>query len=161
MTEEQKAPENNREFALQRIYLKDASFEAPNAPGIFQLEWEPESNVNLNSSANAMGNDYYEVVLNITLTTKVGDKTAYLVEVQQAGIFLIKGFSEQEMGPMIGSYCPNVLFPYAREAISSLASKGSFPQMLLAPFNFDALYAQHLEELKKKQVAGAESETAH
>lgn len=161
MTEEQKAPENNREFALQRIYLKDASFEAPNAPGIFQLEWEPESNVNLNSSANAMGNDYYEVVLNITLTTKVGDKTAYLVEVQQAGIFLIKGFSQEEMGPMIGSYCPNVLFPYAREAISSMASKGSFPQMLLAPFNFDALYAQHLEELKKKQPAGAESETAH
>lgn len=160
MTEQEKAPDN-REFALQRIYLKDTSFEVPNAPGIFQLDWEPESNLNLNTSASAMGNDYYEVTLNVTLTTKVKDQTAYLAEVQQAGIFLMRGFSQEEMGPMLGSYCPNILFPYAREAIASLASKGSFPQMLLAPFNFDALYAQHLEELKQKQPAGAESETAH
>ena len=161
MTEQEQAPKNDREFALQRIYLKDASFEAPNAPAIFQLEWQPESNLNLNTSANAMGNDYYEIVLNVTLTTKVGEQTAYLAEVQQTGIFLVRGFSQEEMGPMIGSYCPNILFPYAREAISALVSKGSFPQMLLAPFNFDALYAQHMEELAQKQPAGAESETAH
>ena len=161
MTEEAQAPENQREFGLQRIYIKDVSFETPNSPMVFQLSWEPQSKLDINSTTRSLGDDHYEVTLNVTLTTTVNDKTAYLVEVQQAGIFLVRGFSESEMGHMMGAYCPNLLFPYAREAVSDLITKGSFPQMLLTPVNFDTLYAQHLQELAKKQPAVAESDTAH
>lgn len=162
MTEEAQAQENQREFGLQRIYIKDVSFETPNSPMVFQLNWEPESKLDVNSATRALGDDHYEVTLSITLTTKVNDKTAYLVEIQQAGIFMVRGFGEQEMGQMMGAYCPNILFPYAREAISDLITKGSFPQMLLTPVNFDALYAQHLQEqAKKQQPTEAAPETAH
>ena len=161
MTEEAQAPENQREFSLQRIFIKDVSFETPNSPMIFQLNWEPESKLDLNSTTRSLGDDHYEVTLNITLTTKVSDKTAYLVEIQQAGIFMVRGFSDQEMGQMMGAYCPNILFPYAREAISDLITKGSFPQMLLSPVNFDSLYAKHLQDLASKQPADAVSDTAH
>jgi preprotein translocase subunit SecB len=143
---EANSTQHAREFALQRIYVKDISFETPNSPAIFTEEWQPESNLNLNSNINKLNDDLYEVILTITVTTKVGDKTAFLVEVQQAGIFLAKGFPNEEMGHMMGAYCPNILFPYAREAISDLVSKGSFPQLLLTPVNFDALYAQHRQE---------------
>lgn len=143
------------QFAIQRVYLKDVSFETPNSPAVFAVQWQPEVNVELNSGGNRLADDVYEVVLTITVTCKVGDKTAYLVEVQQDGIFTIKGFDEATLGGMLGSYCPNVLFPYAREAIGSLVSKGSFPQLMLAPINFDALYAQHLE---RQQAAPAEQE---
>ncbi len=143
--------ENNQEqsgqqFALQRIYTKDISFETPNSPAIFIEEWKPDVNVDLNTASTLLQEGLYEVVVTVTVTTKVGDKTAYLAEAQQAGIFAISGFGEQELGGMIHSYCPNVLFPYAREVISDLVNKGSFPQLLLAPINFDALYAQHLQQ---------------
>jgi len=141
---------NPREFALQRVYVKDISFETPNSPSVFTLEWKPESNLNLNSNVTKLAESTYEVVVTVTITTKVEDKTAYLVEVQQAGIFQVKGFSDQEMGHMMGAYCPNLLFPYAREVVSDLVSKGSFPQMLLTPVNFDALYAQHLQDVQAR-----------
>lgn len=151
MTESNKDKESNtREFALQRVYVKDISFETPNSPAVFTAEWKPESNLNLNSNVTKLAESTYEVVVTVTVTTKVGDKTAYLVEVQQAGIFAVKGFSDKEMGHMMGAYCPNLLFPYAREVVSDLVSKGSFPQMLLTPVNFDALYAQHLQEVQTR-----------
>jgi preprotein translocase subunit SecB len=100
-------------------------------------------------------NSLYEVLLTVTITVKSSDTTAYLVEVKQAGIFSLAGFTEQEMGPMLGSYCPNILFPYARETVSDIVARGGFPQMLLAPVNFDALYAQHLQQAQ--QVSGSET----
>ncbi|MCW8908765.1 MAG: protein-export chaperone SecB [Sedimenticola sp.] len=153
MTENTQANEPSREFALQRIYVKDVSFETPNSPSIFTEEWKPESNLNLNSNVTKLDNDLYEVVLTVTVTTKIGDKTAYLVEVLQGGIFTIRNFPEEEMGHMLGAYCPNVLFPYAREVVSDLVSKGSFPQLLLTPVSFDALYAQHMQEQAQKKAA--------
>lgn len=153
MTENAQANEPSREFALQRIYVKDISFETPNSPTIFTEEWKPESNLNLNSNVTKLENDLYEVVLTVTVTTKIGDKTAYLVEVLQGGIFTIRNFPEEEMGHMLGAYCPNVLFPYAREVVSDLVSKGSFPQLLLTPVSFDALYAQHMQEQAQKETA--------
>ncbi len=141
----------DREFALQRIYTKDISFETPNSPEIFQVDWQPQTNLNVNTHVNRLADDVFEVVLTVTVTTKVADKTVYLAEVQQAGIFGMRGFPEQEMGPMLGAFCPNLLFPYAREVISDLVTKGSFPQMLLQPVNFDALYAQHQQQLAEQQ----------
>ena len=139
-----------RQFGIQRIYVKDISFETPNSPDIFRGEWKPENQLNINTAVKSLEENAYEVTLTLTLTAKSGDKTAYLVEVQQAGIFGLQGFPEQEKGPMLGSYIPNLLFPYAREVISDLVSKGSFPQMVLQPVNFDALYAQHQQELAKR-----------
>jgi len=159
MSDQNQAEQNPREFALQRIYIKDVSFETPNSPTIFTEEWKPESNLNINSNVTKLADDAYEVVLTITVTTKVGDKTAFLVEIQQAGIFAVKGFADAEMGHMMGAYCPNVLFPYAREVVSDLVSKGSFPQLLLTPVNFDALYAQHMQEQQKR--AGEDASKAH
>ena len=144
---------DQRQFALQRVYTKDVSFETANSPDIFREEWKPEMSVNLNSGTKLVADGVYEVVLTVTVNVKLGGKTAYLVEVQQAGIFGLVNFPEQELGQMLGSYCPNILFPYAREVVSSLVDKGSFPQLLLAPVNFDALYAQHLQELQKQQGA--------
>ncbi|MEW8518983.1 MAG: protein-export chaperone SecB [Candidatus Thiodiazotropha sp.] len=154
-----KQDEQNREFTVQRIYTKDISFETPNSPAVFQQEWKPETGVNLNTEVNKLTDTVYEVTLSVTVTTKVEDKSAYLAEVKQAGIFSINGFPEQELGPLLGAYCPNQLFPYVREAISDLIIKGSFPQMVLQPVNFDMLYAQHQQELAKK--AQAESEAQH
>lgn len=146
-----------RQVALQRIYLKDMSFEAPNAPQVFRQEWRPENQLNIATKVDQLEADTYEVVLSVTLTSKVGGSTAFLVEVHQAGIFGVQGFTEQELGPVLGAYCPNTLFPYAREAISDLVSKGSFPGMVLQPVNFDALYFQHQQELAAKAAGSAES----
>lgn len=153
---DQAAPQADHQFMLQRIYVKDVSFETPNSPNIFRQEWKPENNLNLNTQVNKLDEATFEVVLTLTLTTKVGERTAYLVEVQQAGIFGLKGFSEQELNFMLGAFCPNTLFPYAREVISDLITKGSFPQMVLQPINFDALFLQHQEQLARQaQGAGA------
>lgn len=144
---------NNKQFELQRIYLKDVSFETPNSPQIFLQEWKPKIELQLGTEASRLDDGVYEVVLKVTVTNKVADKTAFLAEVSQAGIFILRGFADNEMAQMLGSYCPNVLFPYAREAISDLVTKGSFPQFLLAPVNFDALLAQHIQEQQARQQA--------
>ncbi len=154
MTKKAQADEPKREFSLQRIYTKDISFETPNSPDIFKKTWKPESTVNLNTEVTKLDDDVYEILLTVTITTKIEDQTAYLAEVKQAGIFGIKGFPEQEIGPLMGSYCPNLLFPYVREVVTDLVTKGSFPQMVLQPVNFDALYAQHQQVLAKKQAEG-------
>lgn len=150
--------EEERQFVLQKIYVKDISFETPNSPEVFTEKWEPNVNIELNTNGKQISEGTHEVVLGITVTAKIGDKTAYLCEIHQAGVFTIQGFPQQEFGPMLGSYCPNLLFPYAREAISDLVIKGGFPQMLLAPVNFDAIYMDHLkrqQEENKSEDSGS------
>lgn len=133
------------QLVMQKIYVKDVSFEAPNAPQIFQEideNEQPQVQLNLGQKATDLGNDLYEVVLSLTLTCTVGQRTAYLAEVEQAGVFGIAGFNEEDHAGIIGSYCPNLLFPYARQVISSLVLEGGFPPFLLQPINFDALFAE-------------------
>jgi len=152
------AASDQRNFSIQRIYTRDISFETPNSPAIFRDQWKPETSLDINTNVKDLDEGNFEVTLTVTATTKVEDKVAYLAEVQQSGIFSISGFPESEKGPLIGAYCPNVLFPYAREVISDLVSKGSFPQLMLQPVNFDALYAQHQKELVKQ---GEQQPTTH
>jgi preprotein translocase subunit SecB len=147
MTEETKPVE--KQFSIQKIYIKDMSFETPNSPKIFIGKWEPTVDFNLGTQVSPLEDSMYEVALTVTITVKSENATAYLVEVNQAGIFSLAGFTDAEMGPMLGSFCPNILFPYAREAISDLVTKGGFPQMLLAPVNFDALYSQHIHQAQQ------------
>jgi preprotein translocase subunit SecB len=132
------------EFLIHRVYARDISFESPHRPFVFQdQQWHPEVNVELSTETMPMDEHVYEVTLTVTATVKSGEKTAFLAEVKQAGVFTLRHFSDEQMGPMLGSFCPNILFPYAREAISDMVNRGGFPQLLLAPVNFDALYAQH------------------
>lgn len=156
---EQTQPQDERTFQLHRIYIKDLSFESPNSPRVFIGDWQPKHELNLNTQINRIDELTFEVILSVTVTTHLGDQTACIVEVQQAGLVGVKGFSEQELGPLLGAYCPNLLFPYAREAISDLVGKGSFPQLLLQPVNFEVLYAQRqremMEELKKQASSTA------
>ncbi len=145
----QEAAPVNKEFVIQKVYMKDVSFETPNSPAVFTQKWEPNVNLELSTAGRALSDGVHEVVLSLTVTAKLGDKTAYLVEAHQAGVFTIRGFSAEEMGPMLGSFCPNILFPFAREAVSDIVAKGGFPQLLLAPVNFDALFAQHMQSLSQ------------
>ncbi|HUH30038.1 MAG TPA: protein-export chaperone SecB [Rhodanobacter sp.] len=136
---------NAPQLVLQKIYVKDVSFEAPNAPKVYQeinQDEQPQVQLNLAQKASDLGNDLFEVVLSLTLTCTIGTRTAYLAEVQQAGLFGIAGFADDERDSIIGSYCPNLLFPYARQMVSSLVLEGGFPPFLLQPINFDALYAE-------------------
>jgi preprotein translocase subunit SecB len=139
---DEKKPQPEQRFEIQRLYIKDLSFESPNAPALFQTEWQPEVNIDLNVGHQALEDGNYEVVLTVTVTTKGGEKTAFLAEVKQAGIFTIAGFPKEQLDHMLGAFCPNILYPYAREAISDVVTRGSFPQLLLSPINFDALYQQ-------------------
>lgn len=134
------------QFAIQRLYIKDISFETPNTPHIFKQQWQPDINLQFNNKVNALEAAIYEVTLSITVTAKLGEQTAYLVEIHQAGIFYIKDFSANDLQNMLNGYCPNILFPYAREAVSDLVNRGGFPPMILAPMNFEAIYAQHLQQ---------------
>ncbi len=137
------------QFAIQKVYIKDISFETPYSPEIFADEWAPTVNMNLSSEATRLKEelgDLYEVVLTVTVTVNIGEKTAYLIEVQQAGIFHIKGFPEEMVSRMVSTICPNILFPFAREVVSDLVTRGGFPQLLLAPVNFEALYAQQQQQ---------------
>ena len=153
--------EENQQFAIQKIYLKDVSFESPNSPQAFtEGEWQPKINVQINSSNSVIAQDTYEVVLDITVTADQNEKTAFLAEVKQAGIFTIAGFPEENLGGMVGAFCPESLFPYAREAISALISKGGFPPLYLAPVNFNALYTQQQQQ-NQAAAKETEQEVAH
>src|SRR5438477_3972521 len=149
------------QFEIQRIFIKDLSFEAPNTPHTFVEEWKPEVSLNLETKSNRIQDNLHEVVLSITATVTTAKKTAFLIEVHQAGVFMINGFPNDQLHQMLGSFCPNILFPYAREVVSDVVVRGGFPQLILAPVNFDALYAQHLEEQKKSGEAatGGNGET--
>ena len=132
MADNQQAAGNQAQpqFALQRIYVKDLSFESPNSPLIFQEQWKPQVNLDLNTSHNKISDNQYEVVVSLTITAKLGDKVAYIVEVQQAGVFLVHGIEEPQLGQMLGAYCPNILFPYARETIDNLVNNTLHALML-------------------------------
>lgn len=148
------------QFAIQKVYLKDVSFESPNAPAVFgdSASWAPEINVQLNSANQMVGENIYEVILNITVTAKQGEKTAFLVELKQAGLFALSGFPEENLKGMLGAYCPEALFPFAREAVADFVNKGGFPPVMLMPVNFNALYAQQQQQAA---TAAADQETAH
>lgn len=146
--------EQTQQFALQRIYVKDVSFETPQGHEVFRQAWKPRVNLEMNTRHNKIDEQNYEVVLTLSVTATQEDKTAFLAEVQQAGIFFMTGIPETQMRQVLGTVCPNVLFPYAREAIDSLAVRGSFPPLMLAPVNFDALFAQAMKQAQEKAQAG-------
>ena len=159
MAEENASTEEEQaRFVIQKIYTKDISFETPNSPEIFREEWKPELDLQLGNDYVRIDDDNHEITLTVTVTAKVGDKIAFLAEVKQAGVFSLTGYSDQEMGPLVGSYCPNTLFPFAREVISDIVLKGGFPQLVLAPVNFDAVYMNQMEQAKQ---AAAGKETTH
>ena len=133
-------------FAIQRVYTKDISFESPLGAAAFQQEWTPEIKLDLDTKSSKLADDTFEVVLSLTVTANLGDKVAFLCEVQQAGIFSVGNMPEAQLAHTLGSFCPNTLFPYAREVVSSLVSRGTFPQINLAPVNFDALFANYVQQ---------------
>ena len=149
-------------FAIQRIYLKDLSFETPMGPSVFQKQWQPKVNQDLNTKNTKLENDLYEVALRLTLTVTDGEDTIYILEVKQAGIFAIKGLDPKQITHVINTTCPNILFPYAREVVDSVLSKGSFPALMLPPINFDALFASALKQAEEEGKEAPEgSETTH
>ena len=140
-------------LSLQKVYVKDVSFEAPNAPEIYNEKGQPEIKMNLNQKVKTVSEGIYEVVLTITVTCNILEKTAYLVEVQQAGIFGLSNFEENVMHQTLGAYCPNVLFPYARQMVSELVMNGGFQPLMLQPVNFDQLYAQQMQQAQQQSEA--------
>jgi preprotein translocase subunit SecB len=136
--------ETGAQLSLQKVYVKDASFEAPGAPQVFQEQGQPQVQLNLQQQVSAIGENVFEVVLSVTVTCKLGDKTAYLAEVQQAGVFGMAGFDAAGRDAVLATYCPNVLFPYARQIVSDLIQNGGFPPFLLQPINFEGLYAEQM-----------------
>jgi len=139
------------QFQIQKLYTKDVSFELPNAPQVFQEEGQAEVKMNLSQRVEGLGDNLHEVVLTVTVTATVGEKTAYLVEVAQAGIFLVAGFNEQATHALMNTMCPGTLFPYARQTISSLIADGGFPPLTLQPVNFEQLYAQRMQQMMAEQ----------
>jgi len=143
-------------FVIQKIYTKDISFESPSSPGIFSSNFQPQLSIDLNVESKKLEADAYDVVVRVTVTTKVEENVAFLCEVKQAGVFTITGFNEAEMGYMLGVQAPGILFPYAREAVSDLVTRGGFPQLLLEPVNFELMYHEHLQKME----GGSETPTA-
>ncbi len=160
---EQAATESTApQFAIQRVYTKDVSFETPNSPAIFQKDWQPEIKLDLDTRSNKLAEDTYEVVLSVTVTATVEDQTAFLAEVQQAGIFTIGNMPEAQLAHTIGAFCPTTLFPYARETVASLVNRGSFPQFNLSPVNFEGLYASYAQQrAAEAQASVPESTETH
>ena len=159
MTDQQ---EPQRQFMVQRIYTKDLSFEAPNSPAIFQENWTPEINVGLNSEIRKVADNHFELGLKVTVDAKHEGKSVFMVEVVQGGLFLVQGFSDEETDAVMNIGAANVLFPYARETVSDLVSRGSFPQFVLQPVNFEALYAQQRQaRAAQAQKAQSDADTAH
>lgn len=146
MTEQNNTQTQENNFAIQRIYIKDISFETPNVPEIFQKEWKPEVNIELNTASKILAENVYEVSLRVTLTTKSNNEIAYICEVTQSGIFSAVGFSDKQLQHCLGAFCPSILFPYARETIASLVNKGTFQPMNLEHVNFDALFMNYLQQ---------------
>ena len=145
------------QFALQRIYVKDASLESPHSPLIFQKQWSPKVKFDIKTKHEKVLDDIYDVNLTLTVEAKLEEETAYLVEVHQAGIFTCKDFDEEQQEQLMAAVCPNILFPYAREVIDSLVTKGGFPPLMLAPINFDQVYAQQKQARAEQAAAAAEA----
>jgi preprotein translocase subunit SecB len=142
------APQAN----VQKIYVKDASFEVPHAPAIFQEQGESQIQLQLNQKVNNFAPNLFEVVLTVTVTCTLGEKTVYLAEVQQAGVFMIANFPQEQIGAVLGTFCPNTLFPYARSAISDMVLQGGFPPFLLQPISFEQLYAEQMRRRAQEQA---------
>ena len=142
-------------FSVEKIYVKDVSFESPNSPTIFTENVQPDLQLNLNQKVQRLSENAFEVVLGVTLTCKAGDKTAYVAEVQQAGIFGLMGLEAQAVDVLLGTQCPNILFPYVRQLVSDLVQAGGFPPFFLQPINFDGLYAETLRQ-RAAQAEGSE-----
>jgi preprotein translocase subunit SecB len=151
---QQSTDQNQRQFAIQRIYVKDMSLEVPNSPKVFLENWEPELNMDLGTKADPIEANTYEVVLSLTVTVKIKNTVAFLVEVKQAGIFTLQNFPEDHLRPMLGAFCPNILYPYARATVTDLVIRAGFPQLYLAPVNFDAFYEQHERDRLKQAEEG-------
>ena len=143
------------QFALQRLYLKDASFESPRSPAVFQSQWQPKINFDIKTKSDKVQEGVYEVVLVLTVEAQLEEQPAFVVEVQQAGIFTAADFGDEQREQLLATVCPNILFPYAREAVDNLVVKGSFPALMLSPINFDALYAQQ-KQAQAEQAASTE-----
>lgn len=155
MADEQTNPATQRQLVLQKIYVKDLSFESPKAPAIFTSNVAPQTQINIRSSTQEIAPNTQEVTLTLTLEAKDKDTTLFLVEVVQSGIFFMQGYTPEERSVLVGSFCPATLYPYAREAVSDVVAKGGFPQLLLQPINFDALYAQAMQERSARNSAAA------
>ena len=147
-------------FTVEKIYVKDVSFEVPGAPAVFNEQTQPQLQMNLSQQVTRLNDAAFEVVLGITLTCNADDKPLYLAEVKQAGVFGMAGFDAQTLDAMLGTHCPNVLYPYARQLISDLIQAGGFPPFLLQPLNFEALYAEGLRQRMTQQAQGLESSEA-
>ena len=145
-------------FTVEKIYVKDVSFESPNAPTIFNDQVQPELQLNLNQQVQRLGENAFEVVLAVTLTCQAGERTAYVAEVKQAGVFGLVGLDPQSIDVLLGTQCPNILFPYVRQLISDLIQAGGFPPFFLQPINFDALYA---ESLRQRATQGSDAALAN
>ena len=146
----------SRQFAIQKLYLKDASFESPGTPQTFGFkQWSPKIDLNIGNSQKAVDGALHEVVLSVTVTVSLEDKTVFLIEAQQAGLFLLDGFSDDEKKVLFATQCMTILFPYAREVISDLSVRGGFPPLVLSPVNFDALYQQQLQQ--RRETDGSET----
>ena len=159
---DEKATEADKRISITKIYQKDFSFESPQSPDVFRSgDWKPQTNLNLRSSHNDVEGDIHEVVLTVTVEAKEEDKSLFLVELAQAGLFEIAGYDKEEFGAIIGSFCPNILFPYAREAIAAAIQKGGFPEFVLQPINFDALYVQSRKQAEAEAEAEAEGAEKH
>ncbi|WJG10032.1 protein-export chaperone SecB [Aliiglaciecola sp. LCG003] len=149
-------PQQAPQFAIQRIYTKDLSFETANSPAIFKKEWTPEIKLDLDTRTTELETNVYEVVLSVTVTASIGEETAFLCEVQQAGIFMVGDMPEANKAHTLGSFCPNTLFPYARETIASLVNRGTFPPLNLAPVNFDAIFNAYVQKRAQEQQGQAQ-----
>lgn len=166
MTEETTAAAATEEkpgvqFALQRIYLKDFSFESPQGVKAFTSQAKPKVNQELNTKTAKIEDNLYEVALRLTVTVADGEETLYLVEVEQAGLFAITGLEEQQLAQVLNTACPNILFPYAREAIDNILTKATFPPLLLPPINFDALFASAVQQAQAKADEQKDAATEH
>lgn len=156
---EQAAPQKG--LQIKRIYLKDLSFETPMGVEVFNRAWKPKIDQELNVQVNSLDSDHYEVVLLMTITATLEDKTVFLVEVKQAGLFAIAGLEKPQVSQVINTTCPQILFPYAREVIDSTLGRGAFPPLMLPPINFDAVFAQAMQQAKQKgESAGAQASDA-
>ncbi|MCF6765603.1 protein-export chaperone SecB [Thiotrichales bacterium 19S3-7] len=144
-------------FLIQKVFIKDLSFEAPNTPAIFKPNWQPETNMELNTASNKLDDNTYEVELTVTVSAKNDNKSAFLAEVKQTGIFLLEGIADDQLNHALGSFCPSILYPYAQEAIRNLITRGGFPDLHLTPINFDALYMQKMQQ----EQTQTEDETQH
>lgn len=153
MAEQDSAKIPEKIFDIRKIYVKDASLEAPNSPAMFpealDMAWNPEVHVQVDHSASRVGDDVHEVILTITVTVKFEASTIYLIEVHQAGLFVTRGFENEELGHLLGAFCPSTLFPFARESIAGLVGKAGYPELYIKPINFDVLYMQKMQRARE------------